>query len=106
VWQVLGSEGIAHHGVVSEAALAGMHTHSDNELLLDELKKAQSLELASSADLTLEEVDSFLSHVLETRGSSTQQPANADVNESPRLSARRALHVRRGSRGSTDVAPF
>ena len=68
--QVLVSPGIQHHQIVCDAATASARwqldaTPAENaQEMLDALTAAQPLILASSSDLTLEEVDTFLAGVL------------------------------------------
>ena len=68
--QVLVSPGIQHHTTVCDAAVHAeqwqLGAHDDaRAALFDALTSSQPLVLASSADLTLEEVDTFIKHVLE-----------------------------------------
>lgn len=66
--QVLVSPGIQHHQSVCDYASLGSEWGSgsaeDVESMLEGLRSTQPLVLASSPDLTLEEVDTFLGHAL------------------------------------------
>ena len=86
VVQVLVSPGISHHSIVCDAAT---HTgqwqygsHADiNTALFDALKASQQLVLASSADLTLEEIDKFFAHILESHEDMSEEAAPGDADK-------------------------
>ena len=83
--QVLVSPGIQHHHIVCDAATASAQwqcasTHDGTEELLEALKATQPLVLASSADLTLDEMESFLSSVLAAQDEEDDDQAPTDVS--------------------------
>ena len=84
--QVLVSPGIHHHGIVCDAATHDEHwqcggASTTGALFNEALKASQPFVVASSSDLTLEEVDHFLTHVLHTQSLGASGDAAVDVTD-------------------------